>query len=48
MSWKLGFNELDSAHNGFQIEIKQRKTSFMQRNHCSEKFEESSSWIYSS
>ena len=42
MGWKLGFGELDNAHNEFKIEINQRKTGFMQRNPSSAKSEESS------
>ena len=43
VGWKLGFGELDNAHNGLKIEIKYRKTSFIQRNPSSAKFEKSSS-----
>ena len=48
VDWKLGFGELENAHNKFNIEIKQRKIGFMRRNPSSAKSEESSSGVYSS
>ena len=43
VGWKLDFSELDNAHNGLKIEIKQRKTGFMGRNPFSAKSEKGSS-----